>query len=390
VKRIVIIGGGAVGGATALFLARQGDAFDITVIERDLTYAQASSALSAGSVRQQFSQPVHVAMSLFGYAFLANLQDWLAVDGHAPDIGLTRKGYLFLATSAGEPILRDNHAVQTRAGAQVELLTRTQLATRYPGLNTVDLAAASYGTANEGWFDGYALTQALRKKNQSLGVRYLGAQVTALKIRGRALCAAVLSDGSEVGGDVFVNAAGPQARAVAVMAGIELPVFARRRTVFAMSSPARIEHCPMVIDASGLWFRPEGDKHFIGGISPAHNEPDPNDLPLTPDLHLFESHIWPRMAHRVPAFEALRVERAWAGYYEVNALDHNAIIGTHPACENLYFANGFSGHGLQHAPAAGRGLSELIATGAYQSLDLSPLGFNRVLHNAPLLERNII
>jgi FAD-dependent oxidoreductase domain-containing protein 1 len=388
-QRVVIIGGGAVGGAIALFLAQRPEKFSITVLERDLAYAQASSALSAGSVRQQFSQAVNVQMSLFGHAFLADPARWLAVDGQVPDLGLVNKGYLFLATAAGERILRENHAVQTHCGAAVELLAAFALAARHPWLNTADIALASYGMANEGWFDGYALTQALRHKNQSLGVNYLRAEVTALHTGGAHVHTAVLADGTRIAADVFVNAAGPWAGKVAAMAGIDLPVSARRRTVFALSSPVQLPDCPMVIDASGLWFRPEGT-HFICGISPAEGEQDPDDLPLEPDLRLFESHIWPRMAHRVPGFEALRLERAWAGYYEVNTLDHNAVIGTHPALKNLYFANGFSGHGLQHAPAAARGIAELIATGRYQTLDLSALGFDRVPNNAPLLERNII
>jgi FAD-dependent oxidoreductase domain-containing protein 1 len=378
-QRIVIIGGGAVGGCAAWFLAQSRPHADVTVLERDLTYAQASSALSAGSVRQQFSQPVNIAMSLFGHAFLAQL----------PQVGLVNKGYLFLASAAGQAVLRENYVTQTQLGAQVELLESAALAARYPWLNVSDVALAAYGLANEGWFDGYALTQALRVKNAALGVRYSRANVTSLRMHGARVAAAVLADGQEVTGDVFISAAGPWAASVAAMAGIDLPVRARRRTVFVVSCPTTIAGCPMVIDTSGLWFRPEG-MHFICGISPAEHEADPDDLSLEADLALFDSHIWPRMAYRVPVFEALRVERAWAGYYEVNTLDHNAVIGLHPACENLFFANGFSGHGLQHAPAAGRGLAELITTGAFQSIDLSPLGFARVLSNQPLLERNII
>jgi glycine/D-amino acid oxidase-like deaminating enzyme len=378
-RRVIVIGGGAVGGCAALFLAQSSSELDITVVERDFTYARASSALSAGSVRQQFSLPVNIAMSLFGHAFLTAL----------PDVGLISGGYLFLASAAGADVLRANYVQQAALGAQVSLLQPQVLASQYPWMNTQDIALASYGTANEGWFDGYALAQSLRKQNIARGVQMRQGEIVALRMAGGRVAAAVFADGSELAGDVFINAAGPWAASLAAMAGIDLPVRARRRTVFVVSSPTPIAPCPMVIDTSSLWFRPEGT-HFICGISPADDEADPDDLPLQPDLHLFDSHIWPRMAHRVPAFEALRVERAWAGYYEVNTLDHNAIIGLHPACSNLYFANGFSGHGLQHAPAAGRGLAELITAGSFQTLDLSPLRFDRILKNAPLLERNII
>jgi glycine/D-amino acid oxidase-like deaminating enzyme len=100
--------------------------------------------------------------------------------------------------------------------------------------------------------------------------------------------------------------------------------------------------------------------------------------------------VWPQLAERIPAFEALRLRSTWAGYYEMNAFDHNAVLGLHPACDNLYFANGFSGHGLQQCPAIGRGLAELVLTGRWQTLDLAPLQWQRILDNRPLIERNVI
>jgi glycine/D-amino acid oxidase-like deaminating enzyme len=145
----------------------------------------------------------------------------------------------------------------------------------------------------------------------------------------------------------------------------------------------------LVIDASGVWFRTEGDG-FLAGWSPGEHDADPDDLPLDADLAQFDERLWPALAARVPAFEALRVHSAWAGYYEVHPLDHNAILGPHPAVDNLVFANGFSGHGLQHAPAAGRGIAEWVLHGRYQSLDLGPFGFERVLQGRPFLEKSVI
>ena len=183
-----------------------------------------------------------------------------------------------------------------------------------------------------------------------------------------------------------VNAAGPWARALAASAGIDLPVHARRRTVFVLSCPAKLERCPLVIDPSGFWFRPDGEV-FIAGDEPALDE---DDLPLEPQLSEFDEALWARMAHRVPAFEALRVERAWAGYYEMNLFDGNAVIGAHPEHPGLWFINGFSGHGMQHAAAAGRGLAELLLFDRFSTLDLGELGFRRILENRPLRETNII
>jgi glycine/D-amino acid oxidase-like deaminating enzyme len=195
-----------------------------------------------------------------------------------------------------------------------------------------------------------------------------------------------LADGSRIECRHAVNAAGAWAGSLAAAAGIDLPVRARRRTVFVLSCPQALPGCPLVIDPSGFWFRPEG-RHFIAGTVP---EPDVDDLPLEPNLAEFDEALWGRMAARVPAFEALRVERAWAGYYEMNLLDCNAIIGAHAAVPNLWFANGFSGHGMQHAPAAGRGVAELILSGEFRTLDLSSLGFERVIGGRPLREANVI
>lgn len=389
-QRVVIIGGGVMGSAIAAFTA--GDAAfrgTVTVIERDPSYARASSALSASSIRQQFSTPVNIDIGLAGIAFLRAAGEALAVEGEAPALGLVEPGYLFLATGRGAGVLRENHAVQRSRGAQVELLAPAALAARFPWLATGDLALGAHGVSGEGWFDGYALMQAFRRKARSLGVRYLHAEATGLDLEGDRVRAARLADGSRVECDVLVNAAGPWARAVAAWAGVELPVRARRRAVFVFESPARLERCPLVIDPSGVYFRPEGTG-FICGVSPPE-EDDPDDLPLDEVPHaLFESTLWPVLAARVPAFEALRQTRAWTGYYEMNTFDANGIVGPHPALANLLFANGFSGHGIQQSPAVGRGLAEWIVHGGYRTLDLSPLGYGRIPAGRPLLERNVV
>jgi len=186
-----------------------------------------------------------------------------------------------------------------------------------------------------------------------------------------------------------VNAAGAWSRALARMLGIDIPVYARRRSIFNVSTPAKLARCPLLIDPTGVYFRPEG-RTYICGTSPAADN-DPDDLPLDEVDHaLFDDVIWPTLAHRVPEFEALRVENCWSGYYEYNVFDQNAIIGHHPDVDNCVFANGFSGHGLQQGPATGRGVSELILHGRYTTLDLSPLGWERVLENRPIVEKNVV
>jgi glycine/D-amino acid oxidase-like deaminating enzyme len=306
-----------------------------------------------------------------------------------PSIDLHEGGYLFLATQAGQAILHANHALQQALGADISLMNRQSLESKFPWLNTQDLVAGAYGETGEGWFDGYGLVQALKKKAQSLGTRYVTAEVSGLNVVKRRVTHVNTRDGKRFECDVVVNAAGAWSRGLAEMMGIDIPVFARRRSIFNVSSPARLESCPLLIDPTGVYFRPEGSTYICGASPAADNDPD--DLPLDEvDHRLFDDVIWPTLANRVRGFEALRIETCWSGYYEYNVFDYNAIIGHHPQIDNCIFANGFSGHGLQQGPATGRAVSELILTGNYATLDLSPLDWSRVLENRPIVETNIV
>lgn len=388
-SQVVIVGGGVIGSSIAYFLRASDPTVSVTVIERDPSYAKSSSALSAASIRQQFSTPLSIQMSLYGIEFLRNIGALLEVDGNRPSIELHEGGYLFLATPAGEATLRENHALQRSLGADIDLMAQDALKRKFPWLNVDDLVSGAYGVSGEGWFDGYGLVQALRKKAQSLGARYVPAEVTGLARDGRHVTHVMASNGERYACDTLVNAAGAWARKISEMMGIDIPVFARRRSIFNVSSPARLADCPLLIDPTGVYFRPEG-KTYITGTSPSPDN-DPDDLPLDEvDHDLFEEVIWPTLAHRVPEFEALRVENCWSGYYEYNVFDQNAIIGYHPDIENCVFANGYSGHGLQQGPATGRGVSELILRGRYTSLDLSALNWERVLENRPIVEKNVV
>ncbi len=381
---VVVIGGGVIGSAVATHL-RLGGA-GVTVVERDPTYATASSSLSASSIRQQFSQPVNIALSQYGIAFLRDAAAHLSVDGDAPALALREPGYLYLAGPAGVDRLQANHAVQRASGVQVALLDPTALRARFPWLNTDGVALGSLGLDGEGWFDGPALAAAFRRKARSLGAAWVHNEAVALERDGPRVAAVRLRDGTRIPCGAVVNAAGPHARAVAAMAGVALPVEARRRCVFVFTCPDALPGCPLVIGTTGVWWRPEGDR-FIAGWSPPD---DAEDFGLDVDHALFDEVIWPALAARVPAFERVRGAGAWAGHYEFNTFDHNALLGPHPDVPNLHFANGFSGHGMQQAPGVGRGIAELVLHGAYRTLDLSALSVARVAAGRPLLERNVI
>lgn len=375
---VLILGGGAIGSAIAAHLGAE-PGFEITVLERDPTYARASSSLSAASIRQQFSTPLNIALSQYG------LQVLRAAGAEA---GLVERGYLYLASPAGADRLRELHALQTAHGADIALLPPLQLSERWPWLSTQDLALGCWGRSGEGWFDGWGLLQSLKRRAQTLGARYLHGEALALqRDASGALSAVETGAGLVWRADLYVLACGAWSGRLAATAGLDVPVSARRRSVYAFRSPGAAPACPLVIDPSGLWFRPEGEGQFICGGTPLD---DRADLPLDPEAGLFEESLWPALAARVPGFESLRPQRAWAGYYEMNDFDHNGLVGALDTCPNLLLACGFSGHGLQHAPGVGRGLAELIAHGVYQSLDLAPLTPNRIAAGRPYLELNVI
>jgi len=386
IKDVVVVGGGVMGSALAYWLTRIEPTRKVTVVERDPSYEYASSALSAASIRQQFSSPVNIRISQASIAFLRNAADELGVDDEKPNIALREAGYLYLAAAGGAAELRRAHALQRALGADVALLDPADLAKRFAWLNTADLSLGSLGLSGEGWFDGYTLLTAFARKARSRGARYVNAEVRGFDIAGERIAQVILSNGSRLECSHVVNAAGPWARHIAAMAGVDLPVFARRRTVYVVSCPTEMNSFPLLIDPTGFWVRPEGAK-FIAGFSPVD---DLDDQPLQPDYEAFEEQLWPALAHRIPAFEAAKLERAWAGYFEMNTFDHNAILGPHPSLANFLFMNGFSGHGMQQSPVIGRAMAELILQGRFISFDLSDLSFARIAENRPLREANVI
>jgi glycine/D-amino acid oxidase-like deaminating enzyme len=383
---VAIVGGGIMGSALAYWLTRLDPNISVVVIERDPTYSTASSALSAASIRQQFTTPVNIRISQASIGFMRQADELLEVAGSTVDIGLKERGYLYLARTSGLASLRRAHTIQRESGADVALLNTTDLAARFPWLVTTDLIAGSLGLSGEGWFDGYSLLAAFSARARSQGVSYIRGEVAAMVATGGRIESLRLADSTQVASRFVVNAAGPWARSIARLAGFDLPVAARKRTVYVISCRTKLEPFPLLIDPSGFWIRPEG-WGYIAGISP---QVDPDDAPLEPDYEAFDSVLWPALAARIPAFEAARLERAWAGYYEMNLFDHNGIVGFHPRIGNLLMLNGFSGHGIQQAPVVGRGVAELICHGRFVTLDLSDLAYDRIAANRPLRELNVI
>jgi FAD-dependent oxidoreductase domain-containing protein 1 len=383
---VVIVGGAAVGSATAYFLkADLGFAGSVAVIERDPTYSHAATTLSAASIRQQFSTPENIRMSRFGVETFRALKERFGADA---DIGFRERGYLLLASETGVDTLTQNHEVQAAEGADIVLMDREALADHFRWLKTSDLALGAFGRTGEGWFDAHSLLTLLRTAARQKGATYIHGEVTGIVRDGNRITGASLADGARISCGTMVNAAGPQAGDVAALAGVPLPVEPRKRCVFVVACRTALPGMPLMVDPTGVWIRPEGEVHICGVSPPEESDPRAKDFEV--DYSQFDEVVWPILAHRVPAMEALKLQRAWAGHYDYNTLDQNAIIGRHPEISNLIFANGFSGHGLQQSPAAGRAVAELILHGKFVALDLSIFGYERVTEGHAVRELNVI
>jgi len=411
---IVIIGGGIMGCSIAYWLKKRSPTgLNIVVVERDPTYSRASTILSVGGLRQQFSLAENIEMSLYGADFLRESKQLLSIDGkEAPDVQFHPHGYLFLASKTGAEQLMVNHKLQTELGAKVQLLTPTRLKKRFPWISTENVELGCYGLENEGWFDPWSLLGALKKKAISQGTIFVKAEAIGFEteeiqndsnVTQRLKRAHVRMDDGEVQSIDFalcVLAAGPQSGEVSKLAGIglgtglmrpALPVEPRKRYVYCFHAPEGPGlDCPLTVDPTGTYFRREGlGGHFIAGKSPTALE-EPGISNLDVDYTFFDQQVWPDIANRVPNFQNIKLKSAWAGYYDYNTFDQNGIIGHHPYHQNLLFATGFSGHGIQQGPAVGRAIMELILEGKFLSIDLSRFSFKRIITGEPVFEKNIV
>lgn len=386
---VVVIGGAVMGASVAFWLTRMMPGLQVMVVERDPSFARASTALSVASIRGQFSRSVNVAMSRFGIGFIRDFQASLGVEVGVGSLGLKENGYLFLAHSPeAARLAEDLAAMQRRMGASTEVWAPEAIRARFPWMEVGDLHAGSFGARDEGWFDNMGLLAGLRAAARAQGAEFVTDEVTGLRMQAGRVVGVVLGKGGPVACGFAVNAAGTRASAIARMAGVDVPVEPRKRTVFVIDAPnARHPEAPLLID-KGYYLRPE-HAHWITGTVPDADGPCAVD-DFEPDLHLFEDVIWERLYARCHGFDAVKVLRHWVGHYDYNSLDQNAILGPHPMVPNLHFINGFSGHGLQQAPAAGRGVAEHLLTGKWQSIDLSELSLHRILEGRPFLETSVV
>ena len=388
---VVIVGGAIMGSSVAWFLCADAD-FDgtVLVVERDPSYENSSTARTNSCMRQQYSNELNVRISQFGAEFVRNFGSWMGDDPEVPHLAVHHFGYMYLAADDGfAAALRASRELQVSLGAGTVIMTPEQIVAEYPFYNVADIVCGSHNTVDEGWFDSATMFDWWRRMARRNGVEYLTGEVVAIGRSGDRVTDVTLASGETVACGTVVNASGPRAAVTARMAGLDLPVEPRKRYTFVLDAAEDLGRAlPLTIDPTGVHVRSDGDV-YVAGCTP---DIDPavafDDFTMEPDV--WEDKVWPVLVHRIPAFERIKLQTSWAGHYAHNSLDHNAVIGSHTEVANFIFVNGFSGHGVQQSPAMGRGVSELITHGKYRTLDLTPLGYDRIARGEPFLETAII
>ncbi|HPU51129.1 MAG TPA: FAD-binding oxidoreductase [Burkholderiaceae bacterium] len=383
---VAVIGGGIVGSALAYFLANESPGLSVCVIEPDSTYEFASALRASGGCRVQFTCPENIEMSKFGIDFIRTFEVAMAAAGRPSPVDWVEGGYLFIVPPEQSAALERNAARQRAHGCIVDLLTPAELKARFPSMNVSDLGAGAH-TPHDGWCDPHGLLWGLRRAAIAGGAQYIEDRFESAEYDSVKVKAIRLAGGRRVEADAFVNATGAWSGQVAERFGMRLPITPMRRFEHYFTPATPVERLPYVKDVARLAFRSEG-KGFSGGLVDGSEQRGFN---FEVDHGYFERVVWPAVVHRFPAFEGAKCHRTWSGLYEVNELDGNPVIGAWTkGLANLYTVAGFSGHGMMHAPAAGRAVAELIVHGSYRTIDLSRLGYERIEAGAAYAEQGIL
>ena len=382
---VVILGGGIMGSSTAYFVKSLFPETDVCVVEPDSTYALASTLRASGGVRVLFSCPENIEMSKFGRDFIKAFPTTMAVDGREAPVDWVTGGYLFIVPPEHMGLLEANFEAQQRHGCEVEFLAPEALKARSPSMEVSDLGGGVHST-QDGWCDPNGLLQGFRRKAISLGVTYIEDRVAKLVRDRHRVTRAALASGRSIDADTFVNAAGAWSAQLCDHVAMPLPVSPLRRFEHYFTCGNPIERLPYVKDVDRLAFRSEG-AGFSGGLVDGG---EPRGFNFDVDHEYFERVVWPALAQRFPPFESAKCHRTWSGLYEQCELDGNPIIGRWRELGNFFVVTGFSGHGMMHAPAAGRGIAELIGHGEFRTLDLRRFGYERIEAGAPYPERGIV
>ena len=391
---VVIVGGAIMGASAAWFLSDNKD-FNgsVLVVEKDPTYENCSTAHTNSCMRQQFSTELNVRISQFAADFVKNLRQYMGNDERVPELSIRSFGYMYLADNEDfANVLRESQKVQLGAGAATKLMTPEEILRDYPFYNVDDIVLGSINLVDEGFWDATAVFDWWRRSSRDRGVEYISNEVVAMSknSNGTQVESITLKSGEVIACGKVLNASGPRASRTAQMAGIDVPVEPRKRFSWIFSAEQPLDRdLPLTIDPSGVHVRENGGGTYqCGGHSDYDPAVDYDDFAMDHDI--WQSHVWPVLATRIPQFESIKVTSEWAGHYSYNTFDHNAIMGPHTDVENFFFLNGFSGHGLQQSPAMGRGTAEMLTYGEYRSLDMSPFNYERIVTNTPIIEKAVI
>ena len=389
---IVIVGGGVVGSSIAYHLRRDGHAGRVVVVERDASYARASSFLAMGGMRQQFSSAVNVQLAQYGIGFYAEFDRSMRVPGHTPRVNFRQRGYLFLVDDASSDRFAARVERQRRLGGRVERLSLDQIRTLVPDVRLDDIRFGVFGP-DDGYGEPREVLAGFRAAATAAGASYVTAEVIDLTERSGRVAGVVLDSGERVMAEAVVNAAGPFAPRLAAMAGVDLPVQPVRQHLFRCALPIHWPYrFPMVVDPSGVHWRHDDPKTASepDRLVVAHTRlAEPPGENFTCDYSRWESDFQSPLVGRVPRFAPLELVEGWAGLYAMTP-DHNPLLGEHPDALGFFLANGFSGHGLMIAPAVGKVLSELIRTGRAMTIDVRCLDPGRFARGEPVHDEAMI
>lgn len=379
--KIVIIGGGVMGSSIAYHLARAGAAADVTVVEPDPTYAYAATPRAVGGVRLQQGLRQNLQMSLYGLEVYTHFSDYIKGAPVDYDPAFRRQGYMYLVSgAAGLKSIEATSKMQQGLGVDVSILDRSELRRRFPSFDFPGIDAGSYSPA-DGQIDPNAALMGYRRAAEGNGIAFRKDKVVGLSLSGRKVSKAHLESGGFLDADLVINAANCWAPEICAMVGMKVPIEPMRRQQFYFLTSAEIEPIPTMRESSGFAVRPERDGYLVAITK--FNEKGGFNWNLEYDL--FDEFLWPELVKRSKSFEAVKMQKGWVGHYDMNRLDNNPIIGPFEGeVDNFVTVAGFSGHGLQHAPAVGRGVSEWITGGRYQSIDLSCFSYRRIVEGRPL------
>lgn len=379
---VVIVGGGAMGSSTAYHLMKADPSLSVVVIEKDSTYAHASTVLSDGNVRIQFNLEENIRISQHTMDVLRTFADDMSTATFRPEIGARHQGNLFLADEAHRESALEGLELQRELACDVLWLDSSEIEERFPGLELVGIVGGTLGI-DDGSVDPGAVLRGYRNKAIELGAYYLEDEVVAVSEAGGRVTGVHLRSGSDLIAPMVFVAAGAWSVDLVRPLGVDLPIVPTMRTVYVVSTTVETAGMPSLFLPSGVYALPESDRTWVMAWS---RPEDPIGFDFTPaGRRRFTDVIWPELLRNVPVFDSLEVRTSWAGLYDVNTLDGNAIIGEWPTIGGLLLATGFSGHGFQQCPAVGRYLAEHIL-GRSPTIDLARLGGERILDNEPLYE----